>query len=134
MPAQTTGMDHDDARIDNTTGVPDEPFVEEIDQTKTGWSTTARNLLSPPEPIGRAGWMLLASLFSVAAGAGYQGSLPSVLMTFVADSFGSTNRQQSQALAVIRLDIVLTLVLVRAADRVGRRRMVLLCADRKSVV
>ena len=121
-------MDHDDARIDNTTGVPDEPFVEETTRTKTSWSTRAKNLLAPPEPIGRAGWMLLASLFSVAAGAGYQGSLPSVLMTFVADSFGSTNRQQSQALAVIRLDIVLTLVLVRAADRVGRRRMVLLCA------
>ncbi len=121
-------MDHDDARIDNTTGVPDEPFVAETRQTKRSWATRATNLLAPPEPIGRSGWILLASLFSVAAGAGYQGSLPSVLMTFVADSFGATNRQQSQALAFIRLDIVLTLVLVRAADRIGRRRMVLLCA------
>lgn len=118
-------MDHDDARIDNTTGVPDESVVAgTVRRTKGRW----KRLLAPPEPIGRPGWSLLASLFSVAAAAGFQGSLPSVLLTFIADSFGATNRQQSQALAFIRLDIVLTLVLVRAADRVGRRRMVLVCA------
>lgn len=118
-------MDHGDARIDNTTGVPDESFVAGTDDRRNrGWN----RLLAPPEPIGRTGWLLLASLFSVAAAAGFQGSLPSVLLTFIADSFGATNKQQSQALAFIRLDIVLTLVLVRMADRVGRRRMVLLCA------
>ena len=49
-------------------------------------------------------------------------------MTYVAEDFGASDRQQTTALAVIRLDIILTLVLVRAADRYGRRRMLLTCA------
>lgn len=60
--------------------------------------------------------------------AGYQGSLPTVVMTYVADDFGASDRQQTTALAVIRLDIIFTLFLVRAADRYGRRRLLLICA------
>ncbi len=88
----------------------------------------ALGALRPPDRIGARGVRTLLSLVVIAATAGYQGSLPTVVMTYVADDFGASDRQQTTALAVIRLDIVLTLVLVRAADRYGRRRVLLTCA------
>lgn len=127
-------MGHGVARLDNTTGVPDLIPCEAIG-SGDGRSVTPhppRNrvaaALRPPEPIGRSGRTLLLCLGVIAAAAGYQGSLPTVVMTYVADQFGATDPQQNTALAVIRLDIFFTLLLVRAADRVGRRRMLLTCA------
>lgn len=120
-------MGHGVARVDNTTGVP-EPVPSAPGPSRSSGAPGLRRLISPPEPIGRAAWLLLGSLVAVTAGAGFQGSLPTVLMTYIADDFGANDNAQARALAFIRLDIVLTLVLVRAADRVGRRRMLLICA------
>ncbi len=127
-------MGHGVARLDNTTGVPDsflsdtiadEPRAQQQRATRRARTIAA---FRPPEPIGGAGRTLLLCLGVIAATAGYQGSLPTVVMTYVADQFGATDPQQNTALALIRLDIFFTLVLVRAADRIGRRKMLLLCA------
>lgn len=127
-------MGHGVARLDNTTGVPDSSLSETIadgSRALAGRPTRRERTAAtfrPPEPIGRSGRTLLLCLGVIAATAGYQGSLPTVVMTYVADQFGATGPQQNTALALIRLDIFFTLVLVRAADRVGRRRMLLVCA------
>ncbi len=59
---------------------------------------------------------------------GYQGSIVTQAITFAVDQFGSTKAEQGRALAAIRSDILITLILVRLADRLGRRRMLLGCA------
>jgi MFS family permease len=122
MPVRTADVDHGGARGDNTTGVP------ETIQLRPGRVARSKAALLPPDPIGSRGIRTLLSLVIVAMMAGYQGSLPTVVMTYVADDFGASDRQQTTALAVIRLDIIITLFLVRAADRAGRRRMLLICA------
>jgi MFS transporter, AAHS family, 3-hydroxyphenylpropionic acid transporter len=67
--------------------------------------------------------MLCISLFT-----GYQGSIITQAISFAVDEFGATKAEQGRALAFIRFDIVLTLVLVKLGDRLGRRRMLLTCA------
>jgi MFS family permease len=64
----------------------------------------------------------------VVVGTSYQGSVPSASMTYVAKEFGNTTAEQSRALAIIRVDIVLSLIVLRLADRFGRRRMLLFTA------
>lgn len=127
-------MGHGVAQLDNTTGVPDS-FPSEtiadgarVRQGKPTRRERTATAFRPPEPIGRHGRTLLLCLGVIAATAGYQGSLPTVVMTYVADQFGATDPQQNTALALIRLDIFFTLVLVRTADRVGRRKMLMVCA------
>ena len=132
-------MGHDVARLDNTTGVPESNPIERdvggtLDATFPATAADARrhgalSMLRPPEQIGRLGTTLLLCLGVIAVTAGFQGSLPTVVMTYAADQFGATDAQQNTALALIRLDIFFTLALVRAADRLGRRRMLLVCAS-----
>ncbi len=131
-------MGHGVARLDNTTGVPevnpiDRPAGGSINRSIPDTPRAYRKgfgpaMLRPPEPIGRLGTTLLLCLGVVAATAGFQGSLPTVVMTYAADQFGASDAEQNTALAFIRLDIFFTLLLVRTADRVGRRRMLLVCA------
>jgi MFS family permease len=60
--------------------------------------------------------------------AGYQGGIVTQAISFVVDDFGSSKAAQGRALASIRVDIIITLLLVQLADRVGRRRMLFVCA------
>jgi AAHS family benzoate transporter-like MFS transporter len=71
---------------------------------------------------------VLAMLAVVAAGTGFQGSIPSASLTYAAREWGNSTAQQTQALAAIRTDIVIAVFLTRLADRVGRRRMLLVTA------
>jgi MFS transporter, putative metabolite:H+ symporter len=87
-----------------------------------------RSALRPPDQLDRTTWSLLGTLTLIAATAGFQGSLPTVLMTYVAEYYGASKSQQTGALAIIRLDILLTVVFVRLADRVGRSRVIVICA------
>jgi MFS family permease len=59
---------------------------------------------------------------------GYQGSIVTQAITFAVDEFGSTKAQQGQALSAIRADVFMTLVFVWMADRIGRRKVLLVCA------
>lgn len=71
---------------------------------------------------------LLRVLALLAIGTAYQGSVPSASMTYVAKEFGNSTAEQSRALAVIRVDIVFSLLMLRLADRFGRRRLLLVTA------
>jgi MFS family permease len=89
---------------------------------------TLRAALVPPVPLGPRVWNILAVLGLVVVGTSYQGSIPSASMTYVAKEFGNSTSEQSRALAIIRTDIVLSLIVLRLADRFGRRRMLLFTA------
>jgi MFS family permease len=87
-----------------------------------------RSAFKPPVPLGGRVWNILAMLGVVAVGTSYQGSVPSASMTYVAKEFGNTPVEQSRALAIIRVDILVSLIVLRLADRFGRRRMLLFSA------
>src|ERR687894_635871 len=60
---------------------------------------------------------------------GYLGTLLTQTITYAADGFGvHGDREQGQALATVRVGILLALVLVTLADRRGRRPLLLLTA------
>lgn len=82
----------------------------------------------PPVPVGPRVANLLRVLGLLAIGTAYQGSVPSASMTYIAKEFGNSTAQQSRALAVIRVDIVASLLMLRLADRFGRRRLLLITA------
>jgi predicted MFS family arabinose efflux permease len=71
---------------------------------------------------------LLGALMVMSAITGYQGSIVTQAISFAVDQFGSSKGQQGRALAAIRSDVIITLVLVHLADRLGRRRLLLGCA------
>ena len=98
------------------------------DTTAVRFPTFVNRWLAPPVPLTVRQRTLLKGLAIVALVAGYQGSITSASLTFAAEQWGATSAVQSRSLAFIRADIVLSLLLVRAADRVGRRRMLLVCA------
>jgi MFS family permease len=85
-------------------------------------------VVSPPVPINTQQRRLLGALSCIAVMTGYQGSIVTQTISFAVDEFGTSKAAQGRALAFIRLDIVLTLVAVRLADRFGRRRLLLWCA------
>jgi MFS family permease len=83
------------------------------------WSTPDR--LSP----GQSTMVAAVTLFNLVGGLLY-GLLTQVL-TFVAADLGDGSRsQQTTLLAVVRIGIVVTIVVMALADRVGRRRMALI--------
>ena len=57
--------------------------------------------------------------------AGFLGSLITQTMTRIADDFGESLCDQTGSLAIIRIGAVVTLVAAAAADRIGRRGMLL---------
>jgi MFS family permease len=85
-------------------------------------------LVRPPEQLSAQQRKFLLAMLCISVFTGYQGSIVTQAISFAVDEFGASKAEQGRALALIRLDIVLTLVLVKLADRVGRRRMLLTCA------
>ncbi len=78
--------------------------------------------------LATAQWRLVIALVVLSATTGYQGSVTTQAITFIADEFGAGKRQQGNALSVIRFDIVFTIVIMRIADQVGRRRTLMVTA------
>ena len=101
-----------------------------------------RRALAHPSPTGSPAWAppnaldsrttrLFALLAVLAVFDGYLGAVLSQTMTFAADEFGNTTRDQSTALAAVRAGVVISVVLSALADRQGRRALLLvtgLCA------
>lgn len=81
--------------------------------------------LRPPVPLDRTAWRLVGALAVLGLTTGYQGTVTTTAITYVAKEFGASNGAQGNALAVIRADIIITLLIVRLADRHGRRRVLL---------
>ena len=84
--------------------------------------------IAPPVALARGHVRLIIGLAIVAAATGYQGSVSSAALTYAAREWGTSPTVQSRALAIMRGDILLALVFVRAADRFGRRRVLLAAA------
>jgi MFS family permease len=87
-----------------------------------------KQLISPPAKLTRQQWTLLFALMSIALVVGYQGSITTQAISFAKDEFGATEQQQGQALAAIRFDILISLVIVKLADRLGRRNTLIVGA------
>jgi MFS family permease len=71
---------------------------------------------------------MLGALAIVFVITGYCGTVTTSAITFVTEEFGSSNAQQGRALAAMRSDIIISLVVMWLADRFGRRRTVVASA------
>lgn len=78
---------------------------------------------APPDTLGRHTTRLFAFLAVLAVFDGYLGAVLSQTMTFAADEFGNSTRDQSTALAAVRAGVVISVVLATLADRRGRRAL-----------
>lgn len=84
---------------------------------------------APPERLDPRAASVLGVLAAASVVAGYLATLLTQTITFAAEELGAEgSRAQSEVLAAVRLGIVLALALVAAADRFGRRPVLLVCA------
>lgn len=80
---------------------------------------------APPQRFDASGARSFALLVLATMAAAYLGSLLSQTITFVADEFGKDRTTQGIVTGLTRGGALIALVIVGAADRVGRRRMLL---------
>lgn len=83
---------------------------------------------APPDTFDDRSALVLGCLATLSLITGMTGVLLSQTLTFAADQFGSGTRAQGFATAAARMDVVVAIALVAAADRKGRRRIVVLAA------
>ncbi|MGD9796526.1 MAG: MFS transporter [Acidimicrobiia bacterium] len=82
----------------------------------------------PADRLDRRAASVLATLCAASVVAGFLGTSITQTITYAVDDFGiDGDRAQGTALAVVRLAMLLSLGLVAAADRRGRRRMIVGC-------
>ncbi len=80
---------------------------------------------APPDRIDARCATVMALLCAVQVVDGYLGTVLTQTLTFAADEFGYSNTAQGVLLAVVRVGVLLALVTVAAADRHGRRRLLI---------
>lgn len=80
---------------------------------------------APPERVDARAATALGALCVLSWIVGYMGTILTQTITFAADEFGAGKAAQGTALAVVRADVVFTLLLVGLADRRGRRTVLL---------
>ena len=84
---------------------------------------------APPDRLDPRGSAVLGLLAVLSLIGGYLGTLLTQTITYAAEGFGvDGDREQGQALATVRIGILLALLLVTLADRRGRRPLLLLTA------
>ncbi|GIU84053.1 MAG: hypothetical protein KatS3mg008_0828 [Acidimicrobiales bacterium] len=83
---------------------------------------------APPHRLDSTQSRVLALVCQLSVIAGYLGALLTMTITYAAEEFGASDRQQGVALATVRAGVLLSLAAVWAADRFGRRRVVLATA------
>lgn len=81
---------------------------------------------APPDRLDPRSAGTLAALCAMSVVVGYLGTVLTQTITFAADEFGAGKGAQGVALAAVRADVVVALVLVAMADKRGRRRVLLL--------
>lgn len=79
----------------------------------------------PREVVAAETSTLIAHLGTVGMMSGYMGVLISQSITFAADDFGADDAVQANTLAAVRIGVLLSLVFLGRADRIGRRPLVL---------
>lgn len=79
----------------------------------------------PEEVITTRTTTLLSVLAVLSVVAGYLGVVIGQTMAFAAKEFGANNSMQANTLAALRVGVVLSAILIRRADRVGRRPLLL---------
>jgi len=86
------------------------------------------SFFDPPVPLNGRSKRLYPMLVLTALVTGYQGSILSTILTYPAQQWGKSASEQARLLAVLRFDIVAALLIVRAADHLGRKRILTYCA------
>lgn len=80
---------------------------------------------APPDTVDSRASVALGALCLLSWVAGYMGTILTQTVTFAAEEFGSGKGAQGVALAVVRADVLLTVLVVSLADRRGRRAVLL---------
>ena len=80
---------------------------------------------APPDALDPRSAGTLAALALLSIVTGYLGTLLTETATYAADEFKAGTSGQGVALAVVRASVLIALPLVTAADRLGRRRVLL---------
>ena len=83
---------------------------------------------APPDTFDERSALVLGCLATLSLITGLTGVLLAQTLTFAADQFDAGTRAQGFATAAARMDVVVAIALVAAADRRGRRKIVLLSA------
>jgi MFS family permease len=91
-------------------------------------STPSAPWWAPPERLDARATRVLGLLCSLMIVQGYLGTLMTQTATFAADEFEASTTAQSGALATTRAGVLIAVVILATADRVGRRRAVTLAA------
>jgi MFS family permease len=89
---------------------------------------------APPDRLDVRASLTLDGLAGLSFVVGYLGTILTQSFTYAAAEFHVDTRGQGISLAVVRADVVLSLLLVALADRRGRRRLLLLCTAVGTVV
>lgn len=83
---------------------------------------------APPDRLDHTQVLVLGLLAAASMASAFTNTLFTQTIGFAAKTFGADNGAQANAGTVVRLAIVLGLPLAIAADRIGRQRMIRLCA------
>ena len=90
--------------------------------------SSAAPVAAPPAELTREHVGLIAMLAFVVMFEGFDISLTSVVLPYLGKEFGASSQTLGQALAVIALGSIAAWLLIRLADRYGRRPLLLLSA------
>lgn len=77
---------------------------------------------APPDALDARAASVLGLLSALSVATGYLGTLLSQTITYAAEEFGASDTAQGQALAATRVGVLLSMLVIGLADRVGRRR------------
>lgn len=81
---------------------------------------------APPDRLDPRAATILGLLCTVQVIDGYLGTVLTQTLTFAADEFGHGNTAQGIVLAIVRAGVLIALVTVAAADRRGRRELLMI--------
>ena len=83
---------------------------------------------SPPDRLDRRAASVLSRLCGLSMLTGYLGTTITQTMSFAGDEFGASTGAQGATLSAVRVGILLSLALMAAADRRGRKRLLTISA------
>ena len=83
---------------------------------------------SPPTRLDARSTRVLALLCSLSLLGGYLGTLLTQTITYAAHEFGATKTAQASTLSAVRIGVLLSLLVVAASDRRGRRALLIVSA------